>query len=108
MQLRYAELSGPESFDAGHGGSGQHQAPMNRREPFPEDPIDILAAAWVDAGMRAPSAASVQDPGPCALPDCPGRPFVEIRTSLGRYGVCHQHFEAVKTSMQEQHLGRNS
>jgi hypothetical protein len=68
--------------------------------------VEILAAAWVAAGTRAPAAASVQSPDLCAFPDCPGRAIVEIRTSLGKYGICFPHFEAVRGVIQAQRHGQ--
>jgi hypothetical protein len=59
------------------------------------EPISLFAESWVKAGLRAPRPAPARDCGPCSFYDCPQRPIVEIRTSLGTYVICHHHFEAV-------------
>jgi hypothetical protein len=66
----------------------------------PDDPMRLLAAAWIDAGMRAPVPTTPLTENSCEAPGCAARAIVFIKTRYGPIPVCHEHFEAVKRMVQ--------
>ena len=62
---------------------------------FP-DAESYLAAGWVEAGMRAPTAVSPLTPGWCDVIDCPSQAWVQLKTSFGPAAICFRHFQAVR------------
>jgi hypothetical protein len=62
----------------------------------PTDAVSLLAHAWVQAGLRAPTAASVDQAEVCVVPECRARAFVRLKTTLGTHAVCRGHFEEIK------------
>ncbi len=57
-----------------------------------------VARSWARDGRSAPatpSAAAVV----CAIPECAGMAFVELKTSVGPTVLCFAHFELVKADV---------
>jgi hypothetical protein len=69
-------------------------------ENYDDDPMTLLAAAWIDAGMRAPVATSPLTETGCEVPGCGSRSIVSIKTHFGPIQVCRLHFEAVKRTVR--------
>ena len=69
-------------------------------EFYDDDPMTLLALAWIDAGMRAPVATSPLTETGCEVPGCSSRSIVFIKTHFGPVQVCRLHFESVKRTVQ--------
>ena len=68
------------------------------KEPA-EQSVPTLAKAWRQAGHRSPSTPS-SVAGVCTLPGCVTITFADIRTVVGKYGLCLKHFQAVSEAAQ--------
>ena len=58
--------------------------------------VKLISAAWREAGLRAPIAASPSSASLCCLPDCETMPFVQLRMMDSLRSLCLKHFESVK------------
>jgi hypothetical protein len=67
----------------------------------PDDPMRLLAAAWIEAGTRAPVPTTPLSESDCEVPRCASRAMVFIKTRYGPIPVCREHFESVKRAVQE-------
>ena len=57
-----------------------------------------VAKSWASDGKSAPATPSTTAVV-CAIPECAGMSFVELRTSLGPTALCFAHFESVKADL---------
>ncbi|MGE0059077.1 MAG: hypothetical protein AB7P33_17855 [Dehalococcoidia bacterium] len=61
----------------------------------PNDPVMLIAAAWQEAGRRAPTPVPVgQDT--CMVPGCSEAGWVRLKTYHGPIVCCFNHFQSVR------------
>ena len=64
------------------------------------DTLKLIVAAWREAGMRAPVAASATSGDLCGISDCPAMPFVELKLPDALSRLCFRHFQAAQRQVE--------
>jgi hypothetical protein len=79
--------------------------PMSENEPV--DPLSLLAAAWQEAGQRAPAPVT-RGQAACMLPGCGLDGWVQLKTKQGLIVVCFGHFQELRDRMEQTKPGGSS